>query len=82
MSQLSWDKLLDQVSAVTATPKQIEAQIANAMWRRERRSDTQLKAIESVSVLTSEFIQRRIAASYRPTVEWFSGFSVADCAVK
>jgi hypothetical protein len=77
------DKLVDQVSAVTTTTKQIEAQISNAMWRRERKSDMQLKTIESMSILTSEFIQRRIAdANYQPTVEWFSAFSVADGAIK
>jgi hypothetical protein len=77
------NKLVEQVSAVTTTAKQIEAKISNEMWRRERKSDLQLKTIESVSVLTTEFIQRNIAdAKYRPSVEWFSAFSVANCAVR
>jgi len=77
------DKLIKQVSAVTTTTKQIEAKISNDMWRRERKSDLQLKTIESVSVLTTDFIQRSIADSgYRPNVEWFSAFSVTDGAIK
>jgi len=77
------DKLVDQVAAVTTTTKEIESKISNAMWRRERKSDLQLKTIESVSVLTTDFIQRRIADDkYLPTVEWYSALSVADGAVK
>jgi uncharacterized secreted protein with C-terminal beta-propeller domain len=77
------EKLLEQVSAVTTATKHIEAKISNEMWRRERKYDLELKTIESVSLLTTEFIQRSIADSdYRPSVEWFSAFSVADCAVK
>jgi hypothetical protein len=75
--------LVKQVSAVTTTTKQIEAKISNEVWRRERKSELQLKAIESLRVLTTEFIQRSIAdSSYKPNVEWFSAFSVADCAIK
>ncbi len=72
------DKLVHQVSAVTTTTKQIEAKISNEAWRRERKSDLQLKTIESVSVLTTEFIQRFMADSkHRPSLEWYSAFSVA-----
>jgi hypothetical protein len=77
------DKLVEQISVVTTTAKQIEAKISNEMWRRERKSDLQLKTIESLNVLTTKFIQCRIADSaYRPDVEWFSAFSVTDGAIK
>jgi len=77
------DKLTEQVSAVTATAKQIEATISNEMWRRERKAEFQLKAIDSVITLTTDFLQRSIAdPNYRPNVEWFSAFGVADAAIK
>jgi hypothetical protein len=77
------DKLIDQVSAVTTTTKQIEAKISNEMWQRERKCELQLKAIASVNAMTSEYIQRVIAdPSHRPSLEWFSSFSAADAVVK
>lgn len=77
------DKLVDQVAAVTTTAKEIEARISNEAWRRERRSDLQLKAIENFSALTSDFIQRSIADNkYVPNVDWFSTFCAADAAVR
>jgi hypothetical protein len=77
------DKLRQQVAAVTTVTKQIEATISNEMWRRERRAEFQLKAIESVSALTTDFLQRSIAdPKYRPDVGWFSSFGVADAAIK
>ena len=77
------DKLRQQMAAVTTTTKRIEAAISNEMWRRERKAEFQLKAIESVSSLTTAFLQRSIAdPRYRPDVEWFSSFSVADAAIK
>jgi hypothetical protein len=81
------DKLLDQVSVVTTATKQIEAKISNETWQRERRSDLQLKAIDTVNVRTSEFIQSVMRsvndnAVYWPTNEWFSAFDVAGATVK
>lgn len=54
------DKLIDQVAAVTTTTKKIEANISTEMWQRERKSDLQLKAIDSVNGLTSHFLQHSI----------------------
>jgi hypothetical protein len=77
------DKLKDQVAAVTTTTKRIEAAISNEMWRRERKAEAQLKTIDAVNTLTTDFLQRSIAdQDYRPDVEWFSAFGVADAAVK
>lgn len=77
------DKLTDQVTAVTTTTKQIEAAISNEMWRRERKAEAQLKTIDAVNTLTTNFLQQAIAdRHYRPDIEWFSAFGVADAAVK
>jgi hypothetical protein len=77
------DKLIDQVSAVTKATKQIEATISNETWQRERRAELQLKLIDSVNELISDYLQRSIAdAQYEPTLEWFSSFSAVDAAVK
>lgn len=76
-------RLTEQVSAVTTTTKQIEAVISNEMWRRERKAEFQLKAIEAVNTLATNFLQRSISdPKYRPDVEWFSTFGVADAAIK
>jgi hypothetical protein len=76
-------KLVEQVSAVTKATKHIEARISNETWRRERRSDLQLRTIESFSTLTSDYIQRSIAAAdYMPGMEWFSAFCSVDASVK
>jgi hypothetical protein len=77
------ERLLHQVSAVTKTTKEIEARISNETWRRERRSDLQLRTIENFSSLTSDYIQRSIAdANHKPTLEWFSSFCSVDASVK
>ena len=77
------DKLVQQVSAVTTATKQIEATITNETWRRERKSDLQLKTIESVSFLTGEFFQRYIADNtHKPDIAWYNTFNVASSAVR
>jgi hypothetical protein len=77
------DKVLDQVSAVTKTTKQIEARISNEVWQKERKSDLQLKLIDSVNTLTSQYLQSFISDHNQvPTLEWFSSFSATDAAVK
>jgi hypothetical protein len=80
------DKLVNQVSAVTTTTKQIEATISNQTWQRERKAELQLRLIDSVNALTSQYLQRSIAdiadPKHVPDLEWFSSFSATDAAVK
>lgn len=77
------DKLVDQVSAVTTATKQIESTISNDLWRRERKAELQLKAIESVNTLTSRFVTDCMAnPKNKPDAEWFSSFSTASANVK
>jgi hypothetical protein len=77
------DKLVNQVSAVTAATKQIEARISNQTWQRERRAELQLKAIDAVNILTSQHVQNFIADSkFTPSLEWYSSFSVTSATVK
>jgi hypothetical protein len=77
------DKLVEQVSAVTVATKQIESKISNEAWRRERRAELQLKAIEAVNALTSKLVTDFIDNSQsKPSLEWFSAFSAASATVK
>jgi len=56
-------------------------------WKRQRRAEIKLKAIETIATFTSRFIQQWIAANgagqqYHPTLEWFEDFSAAEAVVK
>jgi hypothetical protein len=76
------DKLQQQVAAVTTTTKQIEATISGEVWRRERKAERQLKAIDAVTDLTTQFLQRSIAdPKYEPDLEWYSAFGAADAVI-
>ncbi len=77
------NKLQQQVAAVTTVTKKIEATIADTIWRRERKAEFQLKAIEQVTALTSDFLQRSIDnPKYRPDLDWFISFGSVDAAVR
>lgn len=77
------DKLVVQVSAVTTTTKEIEATISNVTWKRERKYEWQLKAIESFNALTSEYISNVVPDSnYTPTLEWFAAFDANGALIK
>jgi hypothetical protein len=77
------NKLIDQVAAVTTTTKRIEANISTEMWQRERKSDLQLKVIDSVNALTSHFLQHSIDdPKYVPNLEWFTSFRAVSASVR
>jgi hypothetical protein len=77
------DKLVNQVSVVTAATKQIEARISSRTWQRERRSELQLEAIKSVNDLLALYLSKFISDnSHVPTDEWFASFGAANAVVK
>jgi hypothetical protein len=74
----TWDDSLNQNPPIDSA-----RQGSNETWRRERRSDLQLRTIENFSTLTSEYIQRSIAdVNHKPSLEWFSAFCSVDASVK
>ncbi|MGH9438054.1 MAG: hypothetical protein ACRD22_09185 [Terriglobia bacterium] len=76
-------KLVDQVKAITQATKEIETKISDAVWKRERKAELQLKAIESVNKLTSELVTKFMRDDkHVPSDEWFSSFSAASSIVK
>jgi hypothetical protein len=68
--------------AIVATPT-----LQHDFWRRPRRAELKLKTVEAVNTLTSQFIQRWIAADfkkerYQPALDWYEEFSTAEAVVK
>lgn len=74
--------ILGSLLTIFATPL-----LQHHFWKRQRRPEIKLEAIETIAALTSKFIQQWIAANgaeqqYHPNLEWFEGFSAADAVVK
>jgi hypothetical protein len=60
------------------TPK-----LQHYFWKRQRKAELQLKAIEAVNEMTSDFIQSFIAdRSFKPSLDWHKRFSGVSASVK
>lgn len=60
-----------------------EEKMSNQKWKRERKCELQLKAIDSVNAMANDFIANKIADhAYTPTREWFGSFGVTDALVR
>jgi hypothetical protein len=74
--------ILGSLLAIFATPL-----LQHYFWKRQRRAEIKLKAIETITTFTSKFIQQWISANgagqqYHPTLEWFENFSAAEAVVR
>ena len=74
--------ILGSLLTIFATPL-----LQHHLWKRQRRAEIKLKAIETIATFTSNFIQQWIAANgagqqYHPTLEWFEEFSATEAVVK
>jgi hypothetical protein len=71
------------MSAVTNATKRIEAEISNVTWKRERKCELQLKAIDEFNGATSEYISRAIRdPNFNPSDEWFASFDASGALIE